>query len=310
MHVQPVNTLERTFSICVLVFGLILFSAFISNITASMTQLRTMKGETSRQFWLLRRFLGQHTIPHELSFRILRYTEFQASSSKDLVPESRVTVLNLLSEQLKNELHYTMFYSGVHAHPLFEHVKLMSDDLLHRLSKESMSRNCLAKNEAIFKEGATASSMYFISRGNVRYVKSDRLDVDVAQKSDWITEQALWTEWVHMGEARTVAECQVIALNVKMFSSVVGKDQKMHTMMTAYAHNFVDWLNGLEDVDLTEVFNHGDVDHLVHFIPDANHEDDLKKMVSIDKEAASPWALFQEKQMKRTPSNSKRNEPG
>jgi CRP-like cAMP-binding protein len=265
MHVQPMNVIERAYSIVILIFGLILFSSFISNITASMTQLRNMQGETSRQFWLLRRFLRQQSVSHELSFRIFRYTEFQSTSGKDLVPESRVTVLNLLSEQLRNELHYVMFYSGVHAHPLFEKASRISDTLLHIMSKESMARNSLAKGDVIFQEGVSASHMYFVSRGNIRYVKPDRQDI--ASKSDWITEQALWTEWTHVGEARTVAECQVVAINVKCFVAVVGKDLDMHSLMTSYAHNFVNWLNALEDADLTEVFCHEEGGQFTEFIP-------------------------------------------
>jgi CRP-like cAMP-binding protein len=256
MNIQPMNVIERTYCVCVLVIGMVIFAAFISNITASMTQLRTMQGEISRQFWLLRRFLRQHGVPLELSFRILRYTEFQANSGKNLVPESRVTILGLLSEQMRNELYYQINYCGVHSHPLFERVGQISDTMLHLMSKESMSRKSCAKNDPIFKEGVTAMHMYFVARGNIRYDRGDVQHHDIAGKSDWISEQALWTDWVHMGEARTVAECQVIAINSKAFVAAGCQDFTVHSLLTTYAHSFVEWLNQLPDADVTEVFSH------------------------------------------------------
>eukprot|EP00438_Fugacium_kawagutii_P026712 Skav219970 [mRNA] locus=scaffold2879:389420:443892:+ [translate_table: standard] len=43
VDVHPQNLVERTFAILVLIFGLVLFSSFVSSITASMTQLRNMQ---------------------------------------------------------------------------------------------------------------------------------------------------------------------------------------------------------------------------------------------------------------------------
>merc|ERR1719163_1778554 len=95
----------------VLLFGLVLFSSFISSITASMTQLRNLEGDKSKQFWLLRRYLRQNGINTNLSWRILRYVEFACGEQKNLVPESKIWVLQLLTHQLRHELNYAVSFS-------------------------------------------------------------------------------------------------------------------------------------------------------------------------------------------------------
>eukprot|EP00438_Fugacium_kawagutii_P014074 Skav204181 [mRNA] locus=scaffold903:671647:679349:- [translate_table: standard] len=55
MEVSARNVPERMLSIAVLFFALITFSSFVGSITTSMTALRSMKADTKKQFWMLRR---------------------------------------------------------------------------------------------------------------------------------------------------------------------------------------------------------------------------------------------------------------
>lgn len=59
MEVFPANVAERTMAVVVLIFSLVAFSSFLASISASMTALRNMNQETTKQFWILRRFLKQ-----------------------------------------------------------------------------------------------------------------------------------------------------------------------------------------------------------------------------------------------------------
>merc|ERR1711937_819386 len=65
-EVRPHNSLERFFSVVVLLFALIFFSSFLSSITAAMTQLRKLSSAKMQQFSVLRRFLKDRKVPHEL----------------------------------------------------------------------------------------------------------------------------------------------------------------------------------------------------------------------------------------------------
>merc|ERR1719162_2306181 len=63
MHVQPMNMLERTFAIMVVIFGLVGFSYLVGSITGSLAELRRLKEESVKQFWSLRRFLKRSQVP-------------------------------------------------------------------------------------------------------------------------------------------------------------------------------------------------------------------------------------------------------
>merc|ERR1712113_285246 len=93
MSVQPMNSVERIFAIVVLLFGLVLFSSFVSTITTSMTQLSRTMDDRSKQFWLLRRYLKRHKVPKQLSFHVLRYIEYAVRDEDQFLADTKVQLL-------------------------------------------------------------------------------------------------------------------------------------------------------------------------------------------------------------------------
>eukprot|EP00913_Durusdinium_trenchii_P014331 g13443.t2 len=79
MEVSARNVPERVLSIAVLFFALITFSSFVGSITTSMTALRSMRADTKKQFWMLRRYLGSKKIPYATRSRIIKFLEFQSA---------------------------------------------------------------------------------------------------------------------------------------------------------------------------------------------------------------------------------------
>ncbi|CAK0821888.1 unnamed protein product, partial [Prorocentrum cordatum] len=75
MQIVPHNMAERVFTICVVVFALVGFSYVVGSITGSLTQLRSLHEEESKQFWDLRRYLKHNQVDVNLSMRIQRYLE-------------------------------------------------------------------------------------------------------------------------------------------------------------------------------------------------------------------------------------------
>eukprot|EP00971_Amphidinium_carterae_P217907 4325819-Amphidinium_carterae.1 len=144
---------ERTYAITVLLFGMVIFSSFVSSVTAAVAQLktirpgafahsgvififsaRTLRSDNSQELWLLRRFLKQRSVEkdrwidcahgacqcaalkEELAFRVLRYAEYAYRADKDLLPESKVWALTLLSTQLRSEIKYEVSFPCLREH--------------------------------------------------------------------------------------------------------------------------------------------------------------------------------------------------
>ncbi|CAE8651744.1 unnamed protein product [Polarella glacialis] len=169
MNVQPVNLLERWYSILVLISGLVIFSSFISSITASMTQLRSLKDDKAKQFWLLRRFLAQRHVPIFLSYRILRYADYATSTDQDYVPESRLWVLNSLTSQLRDELKFVTTFFCLESQPMFAYLIKTEEALMHRLSRSALSELTLASGDPLFSVAELSTCMYFVQSGALQY---------------------------------------------------------------------------------------------------------------------------------------------
>merc|ERR1719367_2200069 len=100
MEVVPRNTIERIFTVVVLIFSLLVFSSFVGTVTNSMTALRAMSGDDSKRFWVLRKYLSQNRLNKNLSNRIVKYLEHTNREQGERVQKESVVLLRLLSEPL------------------------------------------------------------------------------------------------------------------------------------------------------------------------------------------------------------------
>eukprot|EP00747_Dinoflagellata_sp_TGD_P217756 gnl/TRDRNA2_/TRDRNA2_90114_c2_seq1.p1 gnl/TRDRNA2_/TRDRNA2_90114_c2~~gnl/TRDRNA2_/TRDRNA2_90114_c2_seq1.p1 ORF type:complete len:521 (+),score=82.44 gnl/TRDRNA2_/TRDRNA2_90114_c2_seq1:198-1565(+) len=255
MDVQPQNSVERLYAILVLIMGMMMFSSFTASITNSMMQLRNMGSENSRQFWLLRRYLRQQGVPNSLTFRVLRYLEYACSSQEEEIPESRLTVLQLLSEQLQEELRYQVSFAAILKHPLFNVMHLVSDVASRGLAGAAFSRKSLSSGDVLFTPKTTATHMYFVVTGELSYkCYSQPGESKVTLKAhDWLVEAALWVAWRHRGQARALTDCQIIWVDVNIFADVICKNDAWAPMVVDYARAYIAYLNELEIEDLSDV---------------------------------------------------------
>eukprot|EP00928_Gymnodinium_smaydae_P026929 TRINITY_DN20989_c0_g1_i1.p1 TRINITY_DN20989_c0_g1~~TRINITY_DN20989_c0_g1_i1.p1 ORF type:complete len:918 (-),score=134.97 TRINITY_DN20989_c0_g1_i1:176-2929(-) len=249
IELQPQNEYERFYSIFVLVIGLVIFSSFVSSITSSMAQLRTMSEDKSKQFWLLRRYLRQRRIDSNLSFRILRYVEYACQANSSSVPEAKVWVLKLLSAQLRDELQYQVSFSCLLQHPFFLRASLIATATMNRLAGQALSTIQLAAGDTRFTSGIPATEMITVSCGTLQYAKiGEEAEAllgrcTVVDKGSWICEAVLWTEWFHLGSLQATSEVSLVAVDRKAFEEAFSRDPLAHSMANEYAEAFVAWLN-------------------------------------------------------------------
>ncbi|CAK9049794.1 unnamed protein product [Durusdinium trenchii] len=286
MDVHPQNVWERYFAIMVLIAGLVLFSSFISSITGSMSQLRNMKADKSKQFWLLRRYLKQQKVPRDLCFRVMRYIEYALKTVDERVPEERITILTSLTDQLRNELKFFTHFRCLVAHPMFCYIRKMSEAILNRMSGRVLHTKELAAADPLFSLVDAASEMFFIQQGNIHYgLVPDRsrnefssdwetASVDslhsfhsipitdastVLEQDDYLCEVAIWCNWAHVGVAQAMDETTVIGIDVKSFCDLTLKDADLSEIATLYSRRFVEKMS--EDPTWVEV-SHEDAKRL------------------------------------------------
>jgi len=273
MDVQPQNPLERGYAISVVIFALVGFSYVVGDISSCLTQLRNMSETSSKEFRKLRNFMRMHKVPRQLALRVTKFAEHAYSKQREAMPISKVTLLNLISEQLLGELTFEMNKPHLIIHPLFENMECNATLVLQRLCTKALMTKQLAHNDFLFVTGEQAEAMYFLSSGMLLYKKSvvEEHEDYVQANFDWVTEPALWlTNWEHLGTAEAHGESVLISIATERFKSIVAQaNPVVIRVVQIYARRFLVWINDLPLNELSDVFQKELVEEKIRsFVPE------------------------------------------
>jgi hypothetical protein len=280
MPIGPVNLIERTFTVTVIVFALVGFSYVVGSISGSLAQLRAMQEDSYKQFWMLRRYLKRNKLPIPLQHRIRKYLEHAWTKEKENVPASQIKILGLLSDQLNCELVAELSVPHLKVHPLFEQIASISSVTMHRLATSAIKRKSLAINDTLFHPTEIATHMYLVTGGELEYLRAspesmggtdmDRQTskmssrqtscmstgtgmgcsgsgwVEVKEHKDWIAEPVLWmTSWIHLGKLVAKNPAELMTVDPIKFAEVIRMNPQSFRLAKIYSAGFVMWLNGV-----------------------------------------------------------------
>lgn len=170
MEVVPTSWPERLFCVCVIVLGLVMFSSFISSITAAMTQLQQLSGLFDKNLSVLRRYLRDREISGDLTMRILRFVEHQQSRAAKEVRERDVVLLGSLSRPLYMEMMRQVYAPVLATHPMLSYFgDLGEDSALHQLCNQAVTHFQHSTGDVLFTGGTGGHHMYFLRKGAMRY---------------------------------------------------------------------------------------------------------------------------------------------
>merc|ERR1719221_2527378 len=74
-----------------------------------------------------------------------------------------------------------------------------------------------------------------------------------SNEGDWIAEQVVWTQWVHLGELRARDESDLLLIDPKKFADVILMSPPALDLARVYAGNFLAWLNTIEAQGLSDI---------------------------------------------------------
>jgi len=251
MDISARNSPERLFSIVVLFFAMIAFSSIVANITSSMSNLRNMKGDHVKQFWLLRRYLKQRGIRPPLAERIFKFLDHRIKSQSGKINQNQIPVLQNLSEALQNELNYCIMSGGLTKHEFFKKIDVEMPVTLHTLCSKMTSRT-YAEDEVVFSGGNVAKKTFFSgpARGPVETV--DFLYTPVsgqpfkARSQECIAEATLWVDWRHQGELLCQQASELFNLSPDHFQTTLQLHPKPYFFAISYAHDVLEHVRNEE----------------------------------------------------------------
>jgi len=239
-NIEPETTLERTFALLVAFMALGIFSTLLGTITSHAALLNKSMEEKRLHFRQLKQFLSHHRICDELSQRVCRFLEHAWALKNEVVLESSVELLELLSTPLRRELRYARY-----EHCLGE---LGFHAMTSQLSLPLLSKT-LAANDTVFEVGSVAQEAYFISEGSLMYAWGDqKVTFNEKDKLGWLVEMCLWTPWVHVGELSTRSVSCVETIQLEPFFECICRSLDVLRLAQEYAESFVKSMNSLAAV--------------------------------------------------------------
>jgi len=279
MEVSARNVPERMLSIAVLFFALITFSSFVGSITTSMTALRSMRADTKKQFWMLRRYLGFKKVPYATRSRIIKFLEFQCAKRQAEVSVEHIQILDLLSVPLQNLLQFELRKQLLEAHPFFAHLQEHMRPIMIRLCSRVLKLTAFAPEDVVFRPGEESTSMYAVQTGTLEYrVPSSNHETLVSREVgslECLSEAALWTSWWHRGYFTCRSASWIGSIKPGPFAEIAKVHTAPWSFCRQYAATFVEHLNRQHPENLNDLaWRNEDLEALVE---EAIHPDSLEK---------------------------------
>jgi hypothetical protein len=261
MEVTPVNTIERVFTVLVLLFALVTFSSFVSSITSAMTELRNLNSERLEQRAVLRRYLRENRISAVLTSRIWGWLESTLPSRpRRPLRKEAVRLLAALPQALQSELQDQIFRPVLENHPFFRFFNAARSAEM-RFVYPCLGEVPLDNGQELFAEGQPGRYMYFVLSGVLNYyteqwvadtweprMESESLTVEGGQ---WLSEPSLWVHWKHAGQLTAVEDASLVSLESERLQQVMSCELQDVWEPGKYARLFMRYVEH-NDICLTD----------------------------------------------------------
>lgn len=254
IDVDPVNTTERAFSVSLLLAALIMFSALIGKVSASVAKIEDLKGDYVKDMWLLLRYLREHRVSRNLTVRIRRYVEYALAHRKKKLQTDEVPYIPLLTDRLRAELNWEMYLGTLTVHPLLKKVATKMPRAVHSVCLMALEELHCPRQDTLFETEECANFVYFPLEGELMYVHAPTGISQQVFEGEILCEVALWTRWHHMGQLRAVLECRLVTLSVKPFIESLCHYEITKNMSVQVGKDFLCAMNKLSLMELTDVF--------------------------------------------------------
>eukprot|EP00929_Paragymnodinium_shiwhaense_P039708 TRINITY_DN2082_c0_g1_i1.p1 TRINITY_DN2082_c0_g1~~TRINITY_DN2082_c0_g1_i1.p1 ORF type:complete len:1002 (-),score=157.94 TRINITY_DN2082_c0_g1_i1:188-3193(-) len=248
MEVRPYNVQERIYSICVLFLAMLTFSSFLGTITATMTQMRQLHNASTKQQHALRAYFKERSVSADLAqsiWKFLRENHFNHKTKSSV--KADIPLLKLLPPNLNCRLHEELYRPYITRCPFFLHYMAIDPESLRDICDTCVSEHCYVTGDQVFGEGHLAEQMVFISSGVLQYEHPDKTQRCALLTGQYVTEAALWMQWVHCARCYAGTSSDCIVLSVQMFHKAVKMHLGSFSFCKTYCEKFVQMVRESED---------------------------------------------------------------
>jgi len=254
MEVHPYNLGERMYSIFVLLSAVVSFSSFLSTITTSITKVRALTAEATKQQNILRRYFHENNVSTELGNRIwknLKTNHF----SKTRMHRKDIDVLKYLPRGLHTDLCKELYGPYITRIPFFDYLTGQSKLYLRDVCRKIVVERSTCSGEELFYDGKVAQNLYTVSSGKMQYYHDiEELSCKLSD-GDWVSEPVLWLEWKHCGQLISVTYCELVAVESGPFRDLMSEHRSLLSFARSYAKAFLNHMKEANVNGRTDIWN-------------------------------------------------------
>eukprot|EP00929_Paragymnodinium_shiwhaense_P088753 TRINITY_DN4906_c0_g1_i2.p1 TRINITY_DN4906_c0_g1~~TRINITY_DN4906_c0_g1_i2.p1 ORF type:complete len:902 (+),score=121.85 TRINITY_DN4906_c0_g1_i2:87-2792(+) len=257
--VLPGDTvLERVYCVFAVIASLLILSSFVSTLTNMMMQLQQMSAEKNKNFRKVIQYLNYNECSHALTIRVKKYVDWREKIFSRICDDSMVA--SILPDQFMMDIHFERRAPQLRAHVFFGQFVNVYPRLTRRLCHVALKPSMPAPMECLFVSAEIAHKMYFVIDGELAYAMILRVGEAVAQlgeeligKGRQVSEQVLWTNWLHKGECSATEYCSLLSLCPLDFNAVVENHPQAYLSCVLYARRVVRGLRTSRTIDLNDI---------------------------------------------------------
>eukprot|EP00440_Ansanella_granifera_P053231 gb/GFBE01057707.1/.p1 GENE.gb/GFBE01057707.1/~~gb/GFBE01057707.1/.p1 ORF type:complete len:459 (+),score=59.94 gb/GFBE01057707.1/:1-1377(+) len=243
-NIAPRTIEERAFACMVVLFALVVFSSFVSKITNSVNQLRTLNIERYQEEARIRQFIGVRRISADLGGRIQQFFH-QSATIKDTAPllESQIKFFELMPESMRVRLHEEMYMPVLHDSIMLQPFIRVDRFVWSKICHLAVFEVFVMPRQDVFKDGTPADTYWLNSGASTYFSRCLDWQTVRVENDSWLSEIALWASWNHCGSMVTDAPCNLLRIDANQFRDVVTEQggalhsafQKLAIFLCSYA---------------------------------------------------------------------------
>jgi len=270
MEVVPQNTLERFFTIMVIILALVAFSSFVSSITAAMTHIRQINAQQMQEQALIRQFFSEHKISHGMASRVWHFFRKSKKTSTKRLNLKDVPMLKALPVRIKEDLRLEIYLPILSTHPFFQRYHQRDSDALRRVCNSAVQEHSMLVGEPwpkdkverglqefeVEDEGFEVKHMCFVAYGQLECsessntnrgsASSEQLNTCLVNRGEWVCESCLWADKAYVPSPLVAAEpTEVILLDALEFQKVARIHETSVSFVAKYAEFFMQRFQGV-----------------------------------------------------------------
>ncbi|CAD8186090.1 unnamed protein product [Paramecium octaurelia] len=270
--ISPKNPIEILTCIFSMLLSSFIFAYSINSIGNILYNINLQQSQFIQSIRAISAYMNQYHIPNQLQNRIRSYLQYSNQEQSDIDQEYKEVIENKLSQQLKEELKFTVFKYILQKSKIL--LNNFSEESLKQASQKLISRRYCPEELIFIQNIQDDNSLYMIDSGKVQLIdtKSDTV-ICTLTNGQFFGENSFYTLNPRKCSAKSIGFTKIFSINRDDFLQVLSKTdlQKFHNIKDRILQNL--------SIDGMLCYLCNKDDHILFDCKYLNYKPDIQKLI-------------------------------